>query len=93
MILGTLYFVDVFVGMLLQYSKYKNNYDLFVQEEQDYHLTDRPYDIIEIGLISLIVLETAFKIAFSSINSSNPSKEVRPAFNWLERLDHRRTGD
>ena len=69
-ILGIFYFVDVFVGMLLQYSTYKNDQSSFVQQEDTYHLSDRPYDIIEIGLISLIVLETAVKIAFSSTTNT-----------------------
>ena len=45
----------------------------FMKAEDNYKLTDRPYDIIEIGLICLIVLETAAKVAFTTNNGNNVS--------------------
>jgi hypothetical protein len=68
--IGVLYFIDVFVGMLLVMEQFDNEgaYE-FLKAEETYKLNDRPYDIIEIGLIILIVLETAAKVAFSTKSS------------------------
>lgn len=47
------YFADVLVGMLMIYREYEDEPRSFhyLEREENYKLTDRPYDIIEIALL------------------------------------------
>lgn len=76
-ILSLFYFANVFIGMLLLYSEYEKEgpYQYHLNEEH-YTLMDRSYDIIEVILLGLILLDTLFKVVFAS-KAFNAFKVVR----------------
>ncbi len=61
-ILSLFYFLNVFIGMFLLYSEYEDKGSLgFYISEKDYSLGDRNYDIIEIALLGVMVLDCTLK--------------------------------
>lgn len=63
-ILGIFYFIDVFAGMIVLENQYKIDgapeYNLY--RGHHYSLVRHPYDIVEIALLSLILVESTVKI-------------------------------
>ena len=61
-IISLLYFLNVFIGMFLLDAEYDDKGSLgFYMAEQNYTLKDRTYDIIEVALLGLIVLDCTLK--------------------------------
>ena len=57
--------MDVFVGLLLIYKEYRDDGPYGLKRNEDnYELTDRPYDIVEIILLGIIILENFVKMTF-----------------------------
>lgn len=70
-LLGLFYFFDVFIGMFMLYREYTVE-GAFQYEfnENNYTLSDRPYDIIELILLAIILSDAILKTIFSSRNLS-----------------------
>ena len=64
---GLFYFLDVFIGMLLLNTDYASMgpfaFDLI---ETNYGLIERPYDVIEVVLLAIMIVENVVKIGYSS---------------------------
>eukprot|EP00347_Sterkiella_histriomuscorum_P012408 403368693 len=66
-VLSLFYFFDVFIGMLMLHREYeKDGAFQFERNERNYSLTDRPYDLIELILLIIIVIEIIGKSIFST---------------------------
>lgn len=78
-VLGLFYFFDVFIGMFMLYREYSNEgaYQ-YEQNESNYKFTDRPYDIIELILLGLILIDAIVKTIFSTRSDSH--SKVRMLF-------------
>jgi hypothetical protein len=55
------------------------SYDL---AEQGYRMKDRVYDIIEVALLGLMVIENVIKLAFTT----RQTKKVRVTFNFISHI-------
>lgn len=66
-VLSLFYFFDVFIGMFMLFREYERDGPYqYEQNEKNYSLTDRPYDIIELILLIIIVLEFIVKSIFTT---------------------------
>jgi hypothetical protein len=63
--LSVFYFIDVFVGMLLIHDEYLTNSLQYALNEENYKMTSRAYDIIEVILLGIIVLDDIAKIVYT----------------------------
>jgi hypothetical protein len=64
---GLFYFLDVFVGMFMLQREYTfNEGKYFDSRSRQNELLTRPYDIIEIVLLAIFVIEDIIKLAFTS---------------------------
>ena len=66
-IIGLFYFLDVFVGMFMIYHEYSmDGATIFENNERNYGMKERPYDVIEVILLGLMVIEDVVKLAFTT---------------------------
>lgn len=79
-IFSLFYFLDVFIGMFMIHNEYillgAHSYDL---AEQGYRMKDRVYDMIEVALLGLMVIENVVKLAFTT----RQTRKVRVSFNFI----------
>lgn len=79
------YFVDVFVGMLLIYADYEHEGGSEFQSSEDsYRLTDRPYDIVEIALLMICIINGVleFSLTWKDSNSKVRVMQVKFLGSW-----------
>lgn len=75
MVIGTLYFIDVFSGMIIMLKDYEDREaKSLLLSSKATSIKERPYNIAEIVLLSLIVIETVFKCVLKLKNHT--SKKV-----------------
>ena len=78
-IIGLFYFLDVFVGMFMIYREYSNDgYFIFENNERNYGLEHRPYDVIEVILLGVMLIEGVVKLAFTT----RYTRKVRACFHF-----------
>ena len=66
-LLGLFYFFDVFIGMFMLYREYEQDGPIkYLYNENHYSLTDRPYDIIELILLAILLTEIIAKAIFTT---------------------------
>jgi hypothetical protein len=68
-----LYFIDVFIGLLVIQNDYdKHGPSIFKDMEMNYSPSDRPYDIIEMVLLIIVLIQGIAQLAMYT--KEEPSK-------------------
>ena len=60
------YFLNVFIGMFMINNEYTDSLTNFELRETNYTLTERTYDVIEVVLLGIMVIENVVKMAFTT---------------------------